>query len=132
MGRGLSDLQRWIVIEAAKRKVLSHADILMGYFGWKAERRVNRYGDEGFPIKNRWDHKGDLVHPGARYFSRAKIGEKEYANTRGTLTRSCNRLAERGLVKLLCGYYSPWAGVKITDKGRLWLSVNSEANLPQT
>ena len=41
-----------------------------------------------------------------------------------TVSRACTRLEDRGLVTQVAGVYSNWAGVKITDGGPEYLSVD--------
>ena len=93
MGRGLSDLQRWIVDEARKRKRLYYADICVGYYGWIARPK---YGGG----------------PNSQKFSPDEIGRAEYARVMATISRSCARLEARGLVHRIQGAYSPWQAVK--------------------
>jgi hypothetical protein len=107
MGRGLSELQRFILREAGKRGRAYYADVLTGFFGWK-------------PTPSRLPRT-----PGQQRFSRSRIGERRYAKTMATLSRACWRLGQRGLVTCLQGARSHWSGVELTDKGREWLSVNS-------
>jgi hypothetical protein len=134
MGRGLSELQRYILAEAAERDRLDHAEILAGYFGW-----------QGRPGRN---HSSRVGQGG---FSRAGIGEQIYRKVMATLSRACRRLAQRGLVTCVrpqkmqrdnqvtvflettCGKSeikrikvpAHGAGVAITARGRKMLSVNS-------
>jgi hypothetical protein len=130
MGRGLSDLQRWILVEAAKRKRLYYADVLEGYFRWRPRNPPTRYGQHWcWPAKSD-EEEGQLVHPGDQHFSPRDIGAGEYRRVRATLSRSCSRLGDRGLVTCLTGARSHWAGVEITEQGRAWLTVNSCAELP--
>ncbi|QDU60443.1 hypothetical protein Pan216_12820 [Planctomycetes bacterium Pan216] len=111
MGRGLSELQRFILERSAKAPRLYYSEILVEYFGWKP----------GWPLKY---EDGVLASPGSHRFSRTKIGEKEYSRVMATLSRSCTRLDNRGLVTVIVAEYSHWTGVVITDQGRAFLSVN--------
>jgi hypothetical protein len=104
MGRGLSDLQRYILARAATVPRLHYVDILAEYFGWE---------------RGGWDTNG---HSG-QHFSRRRIGEKRYGKTMATLSRSVFRLQDRGLVVWMTGW-AKWSAAEITDKGREWLSVN--------
>jgi hypothetical protein len=112
MGRGLSRLQRHILAEAGRRSRVFYAEVLAGYFGWAPK----------YPLKR--DSDGTLAGPGDQKFSRRGVGEKVYRKTLATLSRSCLRLQQRGLVTCLRGEYGRWAAVEITDKGREWLSAN--------
>jgi hypothetical protein len=52
MGRGLSDLQRFILAQAGQRSRVYYPDVLAGSYGWKPVRPVRRYraGDKvGYP-----------------------------------------------------------------------------------
>ena len=103
MGRGLSDLQRWILAEAQKRDRLYYFHICEGYYGWK--RRLDFYG------------RTPDDSPGPHKFSPAQIGEREYARVMSTISRSCDRLAKRDLVMCLVGKTSRWSAVEVTEKG---------------
>jgi hypothetical protein len=131
VGRGLSDLQRWILHEASTKEVLYYSEILVGFFGWEPTRPLYRYG-EGIHKDNTDRPAGRLMNVGSRHFSPARIGQRRYASGKATLSRACDRLAKRGLVDCLQGKWSHWSGVQITDAGREWLSVYSEANPPQS
>lgn len=131
MGRGLSKLQRFILSEAGLRRRVYYADILMGFFGWKPRWKPHRYGDERFPAETP-EENGLLWAPNSQRFRPREIGEKTYRKVRATLTRSCQRLADRGLIVCYQGAYAHWSGVEITDQGKEWLSVNMVANLPPT
>jgi hypothetical protein len=49
VGRGLSELQRWILREAGKRRLLYHTDVLIHFFGWepKSPARYDRHCEGG-------------------------------------------------------------------------------------
>lgn len=96
MGRGLSDLQRWILAEARKRDRLYYADICEKYYGW--------------PRKT--DSQGNPLSIGSQHFSRSEIGEREYNRVMATISRSCLRLEKRGLVRCLVAKSSRWSGVE--------------------
>jgi len=123
MGRGLSDLQRYILDRAGKQRRVYYVEILEGYFGWAPEYEIGRYSLGRYENDHRGE-VGELVSPGSQHFSRKRIGEKTYRKVMATLSRSCKRLQARGLVTWLCGTYSYWSGVEITEEGRKWLSVN--------
>lgn len=106
MGRGLSELQKYILTAAALQKDdessggcagrLYNADILKEFYGWK--------GDNGLP----GDHK----------FNPKEIGQKKYDSAHVAVRKACARLEKRGLVVCILGAHSHWSGVEITDKGR--------------
>jgi hypothetical protein len=119
MGRGLSDLQRYVLAEAGKRSRVYYAEVLAGFYGWRPRRELAR------------DAEGKLRSPGSWHFSPRKVGENRYNKAMAALSRACARLGTRGLVTCLKGVSSRWAGVEITDKGKEWLSVNTRAPLPE-
>lgn len=135
MGRGLSELQRYILSEAGKRRRVYCPDILEGFFGWKPICPMDRHrggdvvrGFGGLPDTVRpADDDGVLSSPGRQYFSLAKIGERTYRTVMASLSRSIRRLEERGLVTVLKGAYAGWTAVEITERGRTWLTVNTPA-----
>ena len=107
MGRGLSKLQHYIVaIAAAAPDLLYIGEILAGFFGWE-------------PIHPIRDESRKRV--GFYCFSRKSIGEKRYAKTMATVSRTCRRLEALGLVERQQGL--AWSGVRITPKGRECLMV---------
>jgi hypothetical protein len=123
MGRGLSELQRWILTEACKRPRLHYADVLHHYFGFPVRPGADRlwyvtgligseYGE------STWEGGGTLRTPNCQRFDPAAIGLARYRSAKVALGRSCRRLEQRGLVTCIAGAYSRWAGVEATDKGR--------------
>jgi hypothetical protein len=82
MGRGLSELQRSILQAVEDQGALSYAEICVGFFHWPSP------GSPGQPLE-----------PGHLYFSVADIGPKRYRSVYVSITRSCQRLARRGLVE---------------------------------
>ncbi len=103
MGRGLSDLQRWILAEARKQDRLYYADICEKYYGWR--RKYHTWGDP-FSV-------------GCNKFYRSEIGHREYNRVMATISRSCRRLEKRGLVRCISGMYSRWAAVvAVRQSGR--------------
>lgn len=122
MGRGLSPLQKWILAEASQRRRVYYADILAGFFGWKPSRPMDRC--------QAGEQAGELKQPGGHYFSMLSIGIQKYRRTLGTISRSCKRLQERGLVKCVQGTSSHGTGFEITEEGRRALALSIAANLP--
>jgi hypothetical protein len=112
MGRGLSDLECYILAAAAGRPRVYHAEVLAGFFGWRTLRPL-QYED------------GRLLSPGSPRFSAARIGKSRYNEAKNALRRACRRLEEGGLVTYLTGPGRRGSAVEITDKGRQWLSVNT-------
>ena len=94
MGRGISELQRWILEEARARGRLYYSDICEGYYGWKQH---SSYGSHG--------------GPGCNKFSREEIGKAEYNRVMATISRACLRLERRGLVRCIRGLVR-WAAVE--------------------
>jgi hypothetical protein len=127
MGRGLSDLQRYILAEAGTRNRLYTPEILAGFFQWPPRYRMDRLPADQVSDWLPPDYcakLGDLEDPSWQYFSKRRIGRLRYARTMAVLSRSIRRLESRGLVTHLRGAYAQWNCVQITDTGREWLSVN--------
>lgn len=123
MGRGLSDLQKWILIAASNAPehssglaILYYQDICMQYFGWLP-------GWMGY----KWQYNPRHAQPGDHKFAKQLIGEKEYRRVMVTISKSVSRLKKRGLVTCYCGQVSHWAGLALTEKGKDLL-VNSRLN----
>jgi hypothetical protein len=124
MGRGLSDLPRWILMRAAKQPRLVYAEILADYFGLPRQGRLPAQRvKEG-------ELAGCLMYASGeqRDFDRQAIGETKCRSTVSALSRACRRLQDRGLVKHVRGI-ARWSGVEIGPKGREWLSVNEAQSL---
>jgi hypothetical protein len=98
MDRPLSDLQKWIIREAAKVDRLYYSQILTGFFGW--ERM-------------------------ARHFSPDLIGRAQHRRTVAQLSRSCRRLQALGLVEVGRGKLSGRTAIFITDMGAEWVSADA-------
>jgi len=96
MGRGLSDLQRWILREACERGQLEYSYIRRDYFGWESTRKDQQLRDR---------------------YSPDAIGEAEYNRVMATISRSCRRLQERGLITLE-GYAPYLRWIKPTRAGQ--------------
>ncbi len=123
MGRGLSKLQRFILSKAAHQQRVYYCEILADYFGWQPLKKFKR--GECTPTED----VGVLTNPGEYFFSRQAIGEREYTRVMATLSRSCRRLEERGLVTRIQGASTHWSGVEIREEGKtLGVTVNSPAN----
>ncbi|HZZ79829.1 MAG TPA: hypothetical protein VFE62_15025 [Gemmataceae bacterium] len=134
MGRGLSKLQRFILVEASRRERLHHADVLYHFFKFplgKSFTAVNAAMDyrvgpvtmtsAGTP--STWGTGGTLRAAGGQRFDPDAIGRSKYNSAQASISRACARLEARGLVKRVTGLYSHWAGVEITDKGREFVTV---------
>jgi hypothetical protein len=52
MGRGLSDLQRYILHEAGKRARVYHAEVMAGFFGFPSFREM-RHDEDGMSAQGR-------------------------------------------------------------------------------
>jgi hypothetical protein len=108
MGRGLSDLQRFILAEAGKRERVHPCEVLAGFFGWEPNQPL-RAGER----------------PKGVNFFRGRVGRAAYRSAMASLSRSIRRLEGRGLVK--CWDYQSGRAwfLCITDKGRQFLSVKT-------
>jgi hypothetical protein len=138
MGRGLSDLQRFILVEAGRRDRLYYTDVLHHFFGFPprpGERlRYHKPGaaTKGCPrefLPSTWEDGGTLTSPGSQPFDPEEIGRGRYHAAQVSVSRACLRLGRRGLVTSLVGRVSHWGGVELTDRGRE-LSVALAAQLP--
>lgn len=126
MGRGLSELQKWILRKAGTLKRVHYADVLEGYFGFKPEQEIARHGVGRYANDPRAAKcgYGTIFSPGQQHFAPEKIGRQRYRSAMASLSRACSRLHARGLVDCISGQFTHWSGVEITDAGRQWLSVN--------
>ena len=126
MGRGLSKLQEFILCEANRLGRCYYADVLEKYFQWIPIRPIERFGETTTDIISGQPQQtvtpkeliGRIKYPGLKYFSPGLIGKKEYQKVMASLSRSCERLRERGLVNCLQGADQHWAAVELTEKGR--------------
>jgi hypothetical protein len=135
MGRGLSDLQRWILQQASERTRLYVPEICQGFFGWQPKTPLHRYGESDHPTRQpskEWGERdGDMIPFGGQYFSRKEIGAREYRRVMVTISRALSRLQGRGLVEgswwerptIGIHFFAP--NVSLTEQGRTWLSVNT-------
>lgn len=126
MGRGLSKLQEFILCEANRLGRCYYADVLEKYFRWIPIRPIERFSETDADIVTGQPHQtgtpkeltGRIKYPGLKYFSPGLVGKKEYQKVMATLSRSCERLRERGLVNCLQGADQHWAAVELTELGR--------------
>ena len=91
MGKGLSDLQQYILKEAYKKSIVSNAYILIKRYGFKQ------------------------VAYGKIRFNRHQIGMKRYLCASVAVARSLTRLRNRMLMKRNPGH--EWLGHRLTEKG---------------
>jgi hypothetical protein len=130
MGRGLSPLQRWMLVEAAKQRPVKEAeplpiadDVMKAHFPEIAKRMssakhngVDLYYwevmDRYFDVRTR-HRKLQFGLDGWRTFVKPA-----YKRAAATLSRSVGRLESRGFVEVLHGRYSRWAGIRLTDLGK--------------
>jgi hypothetical protein len=124
MGRGLSDLQRYIVKRAASQPRVYYAELLEGYFGWKPQKPLEHWGKTRHRVfstdgstETPVELAGNLTRPANRHFSRRAIGEQKYRKAMVSLSRACLRLDRRGLVTWL-GSPGQCSAVEITAEGR--------------
>jgi hypothetical protein len=116
MARGLSDLQKWILITAYKRRLeaeangtymsrwygcdLLAAEVLDEYYGWKKSGVYN------------------YIAYGGHNFDRATIGRGKYNSVRPILSKTFKGLEYRGLVIPSHGNeYVSWSGINLTEEG---------------
>jgi hypothetical protein len=107
----LSQLQRYILIEAAKKAEarrdgpydVLNAEILVGFFKIPTD-----------PKGSEWSVCGHIS--GIR-FNPAPSDRARYASARAAVSRATGRLQARGLVECIVGLRSKWAGIKLTEHG---------------
>jgi DNA-binding MarR family transcriptional regulator len=137
MGRGLSPLQRWILCEAASHGSLYLTEILVGYFGWQPRKALYRLGEGHLSywtaetLRSTKTRYGDEIWEGHEVGDMAggqAIGRSTYQRTMAALSRSVRRLEDRGLIASYQWNGTHARHVRLTDKGREWLSVNSRQN----
>ena len=101
MGRGISDLQRDILLLLIKNKFLSFQEMLGLVWGWEPAE---------------WGSK------------KAAIGEAQYNAAYASMSRTLDRLWRRGLVKIWKNITGPGTGVSLTAQGQaLASSISSES-----
>jgi hypothetical protein len=99
MARGLSSLQINILgLLHHSRGMVRVADILRALWGWQAK-----------PGKERYD--------GGQVFTRSGIGAEEYDRIHATLSRSLERLRQRGLIRVFKDVTGAGTVVGLTDGG---------------
>lgn len=91
MGRGISDLQRWILLLCLENGFLSTQEILSTWRDWE-------------PVQ--WGSK------------RATIGESEYNLGHASLSRTISRLWQRDLVMIWKNLTNSATGITLTDEGK--------------
>ncbi len=91
MGRGISDLQRWILLLCLENGFLSIQEILSAWRDWEPAQ---------------WGSK------------EAAIGESEYNAAHSSLSRTISRLWQRGLVVIWKNLTNSATGVTLTDAGK--------------
>jgi hypothetical protein len=137
MGRGLSELQRWILQKAGERENLYPVEIFAEFYGWPLVQPIYRFGD-GTHLKLEAERHGEpdgamIPFQQSQYFSRQAIGAKEYQRGMVTVSRAVSRLMRRGLLNHGelewvngRGQHS-WSGrvLWLTEQGETWLSDNT-------
>ena len=113
MGRGLSNLQKCILVTALKRPditVSSQEDVRVA-----AQSRALGLD---MPIGKVGDEQG--VHIRTATIHRAFYGRKVPRTnaTRVAISKALYRLADRGLVTIWVGKYSNWTGANLTEEGK--------------
>lgn len=109
MGRGLSNLQRFIMEKVAQEGDIAPPDILQGFFGWKTARSPRQ--------------------PGGNRFSPREMGMDRYHKTMVTLSRSIRRLEFRGLLQRAEPLWGNRFRLRLTDKGRCWVLRTRNGNV---
>ena len=90
MSRGISDLQKGILLLGLEKGFLLTQDILCWWWGW------------------------ELAEWGAK---KATIGKSEYNTAHASLSRAISRLWQRGLVVIWKNLTNSATGISLTDAG---------------
>ncbi len=124
MGKGLSPLQRTILITAlANRTAEGRDDTCNGADVYLAEVLHRHFH---FPFKRDYwlRDKSDAAIlaemrklPGSHRFSLVEIGASKYRAAQAALSRAAARLQQRGQVVRYNGSTAWWAGVRLTPQG---------------
>lgn len=124
MGRGLSDLQRSILVLALRNRTerLERAPRDANYA--RGVWSIDLYDAEvlhhlyGWPLSNRglgWRPRKEEQRPTfGQSFSMAEVGERRYRSAMSSLSRAVKRLEARGLVERRCAYLT---GLDLTETG---------------
>jgi hypothetical protein len=119
MGRGLSDLQRWILRQTFERGTVTNAEICQGYFGWPDRQPA-------YCIRSRWDGEPVLQCIRSEAFSPQAIGHKHYHVVTVTISRAIHRLGRRGLV--WWDHKTSGSPMRLTEQGQEWYWLNVVAD----
>jgi len=104
MGKGLSDLQKFILQETYKKHQISNPEILIKRYGFKQ------------------------MYSGGIKFNRNQIGMKRYLSVSAAVANSLTRLKKRGL--MIRGGCPNWghrltkSGIQVVKKNRVKLCYN--------
>ena len=99
MGKGISDLQRWILLLCQEEGFLSTQEILSAWRDWE-------------PVQ--W---------GSR---KAAVGASEYNAAHSSLSRTISRLWQRGLVVIWKNLTGSATGITLTQEGKAMAKAISE------
>ena len=99
MGRGISDLQRCILVLCKENKFLSTQEILSAWRDWEPAQ---------------WGSKKSVV------------GESEYNAAHASLSRTISRLWQRGLVMIWKNLTCSATGITLTQEGKVIAQAISE------
>jgi hypothetical protein len=112
---GLSKLQRWLLDHAQQNRLAERRDAKSKgadlYFGEVL------HGYYGFPYEFRGDVERNPrrdLQGGSQMFNPTVIGRSRYNAANAALSRACTRLEQRGLVVVLHGACSHWAGIRLS------------------
>lgn len=119
MGRGLSDLQRSILMLAAQNRFgrarqregaierldLTPAEVYVTVFGWD------------YDVRERRRSQAERASERGKHFISREIGVNQYNCVRASVCRAFERLRKRGYVERWAGAWSKWSGIVLTDEG---------------
>lgn len=128
MGRGLSPLQRWMLMTALANKVadeetgsarkthLYNAEVYCGWYGWTPYTMAFGHSEWRRPT----DRSYVRQHPADQHYRLAEIGHAGYATVTNAVARASRRLVDRGLMEIVEPFYRlRWVGMCLTDEGVL-------------
>jgi ribosomal protein S19E (S16A) len=116
MARGLSDLQKWILVTAYNRRLKAEAEGTYMSRWYGCDLLAANVLDEYYC----WKKSGvyNYLARGGRNFDRKTIGSNKYNSVTSILSLTFKGLQNRGLVKRTYGNENvSWSGINLTEEG---------------
>lgn len=117
MGRGLSKLQKSILMIGARNRISGVSEECGGYSKLDIVTPEIMAEVYGWPNKMRWPWEGDLRRPCRQRFKPREIGRDAYLKAHVSVSRAMLRLQNRRLIDLAYGEYANWKGAMLTEEG---------------